>query len=107
MRALIASVVAATVASLCCWGPLVLSLLGAGAFSAAATRFEPYRPYLAALALGLLGAASYSTFRAERQGCADGACPPVGLRRQKRLLWLAAAAIALLLTFPYYVRYLL
>ncbi len=107
MRTLFASVVAATIASLCCWGPLVLSVLGAGALSASATVFERYRPYLAATALVLLGAAFYSTYRSDRQACGDGTCPPPGLARRKRLLWVAAIVVALLLAFPYYIRYLL
>lgn len=104
MRTLIASVLTAIVASLCCWGPLVLSLAGAGALSAAATRFEPYRPYLAALALVLLGAVFYSTYRNDRESCAGDGCAPTSLR-QKKWLWLAAAIVLLLLTFPYYIRY--
>lgn len=38
MKAVIGSVVAAAAASACCLGPIVLSVVGAGALSATATR---------------------------------------------------------------------
>ena len=51
---IVVSVVAAFGASLCCTGPILLSVFGAttiGAFSF----IEPIRPYITFLALGILG----------------------------------------------------
>jgi mercuric ion transport protein len=55
MKAVVASVVAATAASVCCIGPVVAAVLGAGALGAASTRFEPYRPWFLGLTMILLG----------------------------------------------------
>ena len=45
MKAVVASVVVAAAASVCCIGPVVAAVLGAGVLGAASTRFEPYRPW--------------------------------------------------------------
>ena len=54
MKAVAGSVVAAVAASACCLGPVLLSLVGAGAFGAAAVRLEPLRPIFLAFTGALL-----------------------------------------------------
>lgn len=100
---------AAVAASACCIGPVVFSLLGAGALGAAATKLEVYRPWFVGLTLVLVGVAFYSAYRpAANEGCAaDGTCTPRSKRAAKIMVWIAAALAVLLITFPYYIGYLM
>lgn len=101
---LLASVVAAITASLCCLGPIVVAVIGLGSFGAAAV-FEAWRPYLLGLTFGLLALGFYSTYRKHEVHCADGrVCatrPSVG-RWNKILLWLATGLVIAFAAFPYY-----
>lgn len=100
----IASVLTAAAASACCLGPVVLSAVGAGALGAAASRWEPYRPFFIGLTLLLLGAAFRFTHRSTGAACArDGTCAPKSRRAMKIVLWVATALVILLITLPYYV----
>ena len=103
MRVAVASVVAAFAASLCCIGPVVLVLLGAGAFGASLASLERYRPILLAVTTLLLGFAFYAAYRPAND-CET--CSPASRRRAKIAVWLAAAVVAVLVAFPYYVRFL-
>jgi mercuric ion transport protein len=103
-KAAVGAIVAAAGASLCCLGPVVLTLVGAGALGAAATRWEPYRPVFLGLAVLLLGAAFYSAYRPGRQACAaDGGCPTPVSRTAKIVLWIVTGLVVLLAAFPYYI----
>lgn len=104
-----ASVIAAVGASACCLGPVVLSALGAGALGAAAVKLEPLRPFFMAVAAVTLVAGFVVTYRrAPAEQCApDGSCAPSSRRTAKIVLWLAAIAVILLVTFPYYVSWLI
>ena len=107
MKMAVGSVVAAVAASACCLGPVVLSVLGAGALGAAATRLEPLRPVFLGLTAVLLGSAFYLTYRPARHTCApDGTCAPAPKRTAKVVLWIATVLVILLVTFPYYVNWL-
>lgn len=108
MKTVIGSVVAAAVASACCLGPVLLSLIGAGAFGAAASSLEPYRPYFIGVTVVLLGGAFYATYRpAREEACGSGgACTPSSRRAARIALWLATVVVVLLLTFPYYIGWL-
>ena len=104
MKAVVGSVLAAVGASACCLGPVVLSLVGAGAFAATAARLEVYRPYFLILTFSLLGAAFYVTYRPARAACeSDGTCAPDSRRTTKITLWIVTVVVALLVTFPYYI----
>lgn len=104
MKALVATVVTAVGASACCIGPVVFSLVGAGALGAAATRLEPWRPALLGLTAVMLGAASVAAYRRSDVACAaDGTCAPGASRRAKVLLWLVTILVVVLAAFPYYV----
>lgn len=107
MKTVVGSVVAAVAASACCLGPVLLSVVGAGALGAAATSLERYRPVLLVLTAVLLGSAFVVTYRPGRASCADGACAPSSKRTAKTVLWVVAALVVLLATFPYYVNWLL
>ena len=105
MKAVVASVVAAAAASVCCIGPVVAAVLGAGALGAASTRFEPYRPWFLGLTMILLGVGFVSAYRLEPE-CADGTCTPSSRRTAKIVLWTAVVLVILLATFPYYMKWL-
>ena len=96
MKAALGSVGAALAASACCIGPVVFSLMGAGALSAAAT-------------VAMLGGAFYTAYRpaaSANDGC-DDVCTPTARRTARLLLWIAAVAAAILIAFPYYIGYLM
>lgn len=102
-----AAIVAAFVSSLCCIGPLVLAALGLGG-AGLLVKLEAYRPYLAAVTLGLLGAGFYLTYRRRRPAgtSASGspACDcvvPKAHRFGRIALGVATVVVAALLAFPY------
>lgn len=103
MKAAIAAVLAAGVASACCIGPVAFVILGAGAFGASVAVLEPYRPILLGLTAVLLGGAFYVAYRPSSD-CDP--CSPASRRRTRIVVWIAAALTAALVTFPYYVGYL-
>jgi len=107
MKTLVASLVAAVAASVCCAGPVVAAVLGAGALGAASRWFEPYRPWLLGLTAVLLGMAFVSTYRRAPVACADGSCAPLSRRTAKIVLWVVAVVVGLLAAFPYYVGWLI
>ena len=103
MKAAAASVIAGTVASACCIGPVVLVLLGAGTFGASLSALEPYRPIFLGVTALLLGFAFYVAYRPTTD-C--DTCSPVARRRGELAVWIAALVVVVLVTFPYYVRFL-
>ena len=105
MKAVVASVVAATAASVCCIGPVVAAVLGAGALGAASKRFEPYRPWLLGLTVVLLGMAFATTYRREPAACGDGSCASSSRRTAKIVLWVAVVLVGMLAAFPYYLEW--
>jgi mercuric ion transport protein len=100
--------VAATLgASLCCVVPLVLVSLGiSGAWLATLTALDPYRTWLASLALAALSFAAWRLY-GPGSNCGDQrVCDsPHVLRRRRRLLWISLAVIVPLLLFPYYIKW--
>ncbi len=98
------AVAAAIGASLCCVLPVVVAFAGVGS-AALGAAFEPFRPYLTALTVLLLGFAFYQAYRPQETECARGevCAVPENLRGQRILLWVATAAALALLTFPYYI----
>lgn len=108
MKMVIGSLLAAVGASICCTGPVVFSALGVGTLSAAAIKFEVYRPVFLIVTTVLLGASFYTTYRPSMaETCAtDSTCAPVSKRGAKIVLWLVTLLVILLVTFPYYVNLL-
>jgi len=109
MKAAFGVIGAALAASACCVGPVVFSLLGAGALGAAAVKLEPYRPWFLGLTVVLLGAAFYGAYGAagNQRGDDDGVCRPASRRTARIMVWVAAITGALLVAFPYYIGYLM
>jgi mercuric ion transport protein len=101
------SVVSGFLASACCIGPVVLTLLGLSG-GALAHRLEPLRPYLMVLTYGLLAGAFYLTYGGRAVACEPGvvcASRPVG-RMSLILLWVGTVLVLLSTTFPWYSEYL-
>jgi mercuric ion transport protein len=102
------AIASAVAASICCFGPLVLALLGLGG-GALLLKLEPYRPYSLVAAALFLGAAFYLAYRPRPEGAcaADSACAQPSTRRGQRIaLWIVAAIVALAAAFPYYSKWL-
>lgn len=105
MKTVIGSIAAAVAASACCLGPV---LVGAGALGAASVRLEPLRPAFLACTGVLVLAGFYVTYRWPSEAACGrgGACTPASNRRARVLLWAATIIVILLVTFPYYVNWL-
>jgi mercuric ion transport protein len=104
MKTAVVGVGAALAASACCIGPVVFTLLGAGALSAASLKLVPYRPWLIGATAMIIGVGFYSAYRPLRADCsADGACTPQSRRTARVVIWMAAIAAVVLVTFPYYI----
>src|ERR1700693_2474 len=91
------AIASAIAASICCFGPLVLALLGLGG-GALLLRLEPYRPYSLAAAALFLGAAFYLAYcRRPEEECTSGsACAHPSSPRVPRIaLWIVAAIVVL------------
>lgn len=100
---LIAGVLAAIGASVCCVGPLVLLALGiSGAWIGNLTAMEPFRPWFIGLTLLFLGLAFRKLYLAPRV-CAPGAAcaDPRVLRRQRITFWIVTASLLVLLAVPW------
>lgn len=104
---LMGSVVSGILASACCLGPLVLSMLGVSG-AAFAQKFEPLRPLFLALTYGLLGGAFYLTYRPAQAACGPGeVCEmPRANRLGRILLWVATMVVVIVTLFPLYAGYL-
>ncbi|MBI2438113.1 MAG: cation transporter [Lentisphaerae bacterium] len=95
------SILAAITASLCCIGPLVAVVLGAGGFAASAV-FQKWRPVFLGVTFVLLALAWYLAYRKPKTACAEGAAcatKPVA-KWNKVVLWLATAVVLIMAAFP-------
>lgn len=100
---LLASVLAAIGASVCCVGPLVLLMLGiGGAWVANLTALEPLRPWFIAATLLFLGLA-FRRLYLQPQVCEPGSvcAEPIVLKRQRVIFWVVALALLALLSVPW------
>ncbi|WP_137889200.1 mercuric transporter MerT family protein [Pseudomonas sp. 2FE] len=101
---LIAGVLAAIGASLCCVGPLVLLALGiGGAWGGNLTAMAPYRPIFIGLTLLFLGLAWRKLYLVPQVCAAGTSCTdPRPLKRQRFTFWLVAALLLVLLAVPWF-----
>jgi mercuric ion transport protein len=100
---LVAGVLAAIGASVCCVGPLVLLTLGiGGAWIANLTALEPLRPWFIAATLLFLGLAFLRLYL-QPQVCEPGAmCAELNvLKRQRLIFWVVTLALLALLSVPW------
>ena len=102
-RSLLAGVLAAIGASVCCVGPLVLLTLGiGGAWIANLTALEPLRPWFIAATLLFVGLA-FRRLYLQPQVCEPGAvcAEPIVLKRQWLIFWIVALVLLALLSLPW------
>lgn len=100
---LIAGVLTAVGASVCCVGPLVLLALGiGGSWIGNLTAMEPYRPIFIGLTLLFLGLAFRKLYLAP-QICTPGTpCTnPRTAKRQRIIFWVVAVLLLGLLAIPW------
>lgn len=100
---LLAGVLAAIGASVCCVGPLVLLTLGiGGAWIANLTALEPLRAWFIAATLLFLGLA-FRRLYLQPQVCEPGAkcAEPIVLKRQRLMFWVVSLALLALLSVPW------
>lgn len=99
---LVAGVLAAIGASVCCVGPLLLLALGiGGAWIAHLIALEPLRPWFTAVTLVFLGL-SFHRLYLRPQSCepVDSCAVPAVLKRQRLIFWIVSSAILALLSVP-------
>lgn len=95
------SVLAAIGASLCCIGPLLAVILGAGGFAAAST-LAKWRPVFLGVTVVFLGIAWYLTYRKTESCTINGACAEKpGNKWSKVVLWFATAFVLVAAAFPH------
>ena len=100
---LIAGVLAAIGASVCCVGPLVLLALGiGGAWIAHLTALEPLRPWFIAATFLFVGLA-FRRLYFQQPACEPGdACARSSvLKRQRLIFWIVALVLLALLSVPW------
>jgi mercuric ion transport protein len=100
------ALVSGFLASACCLGPFVLTLLGLSG-AALAHWGEPLRPYLLFVTYLLLAGAWVASYRPRRGTCAAAACAAAPPGRGGRW-WLGLATLVVILTttFPWYADHL-
>lgn len=107
-----AGLLAAIVASLCCITPVFSVLAGVSGIAATFSWMEPFRPYLIALTIGVLGFAWYQKLKPRTKEEIDCACEPDDLPtgkagkpsfwQSKKFLGMVTIFAALMLAFPSY-----
>jgi mercuric ion transport protein len=103
-RFLIAGILSAIGASICCVGPLVLLALGvSGAWIGSLTALEPYRPIFIGLTLLFLGFAFYRLYLT-RPACSpeSGCASPRTLNRQRMAFWIVTVLVLCLIAVPWF-----
>jgi mercuric ion transport protein len=101
---LVAGILAAIGASVCCVGPLVLLALGVGgAWIGNLTAFEPYRPLFIGLTLLFLALAFRKLYLVPL-ACAPGTlcADPQATMRQRLVFWSVAVLLLGLLAVPWF-----
>ena len=106
---LIGGALGASVASVCCLGPLVLVTVGiSGAWISNLVAFEPYRPYAIGVALACMVLAYRTIYAAPApEACEPGTLCAVPRTRRiyKAMFWVVAAMVLVALGFPYVARF--
>ncbi|MFZ1712165.1 MAG: mercuric transporter MerT family protein [Nitrosomonas sp.] len=100
---IIGGTIAAVGAGICCAGPLVLLMLGvSGSWISNLTLLEPYRPLFILAVFVLFGWAGWNVYR-PIEDCEPGsACAVPQVRKQRQIIFLVTALIALALVTSVY-----
>lgn len=98
-------VIGAILASACCVVPLLLVTLGvSGAWIGNLTALEPYKPYVAAVTLGLIGFGFWRVYYKPQLACEEGSyCTrPQFSLITKYALWIGAVVTLLAITINWW-----
>lgn len=94
------SVIVSLIASACCIAPVIFALIGLNSISLFSI-FEPYRPYLVAASVILLGVAFYFAYNKKETVCEDGSCKIESAGKWNKIsVWIAAVASVLIISLP-------
>src|SRR5258708_18348192 len=101
---LMAGILSAIGASICCVGPLVLLALGvSGAWIGSLTALEPYRPIFIGLTMLFLGFAFYRLYLVRPACSPESACAnPRTLKRQRLGFWIVTVLVLSLIAVPWF-----
>lgn len=105
----IGGIISAILASICCVGPFVLVMLGAGGAWVGNLRvFEPYRPIFILFTMGFLGAGFYNVYKKPKEDCKPGSlcAVPQTKRAGKIMIWTVTIIVFFLLLLPYLIGFL-
>ena len=111
-----AGIVTAVLASLCCITPVLAVLGGIGSIALSFSFLEPFRPYLIAFTIIVLGYAFYDAYKPKKQTGVECDCVTEENESKKRFinsgtsafcgkkafLWVVSGITVVLLSFPYY-----
>ena len=100
-----ATVVTAIAASLCCITPVLALIAGTSGIASTFSWVEPFRPYLIALTILILGIAWYQKLKPKKQEI-DCECEDEKPKfiNSKKFLLLVTLFAGLMLAFPYYTQ---
>lgn len=92
------AVVSGILASICCFGPLILALFGLS--FAGFAQMEKYRTIFIILSVVFIGVAFYSVYHKKIIKCPDGSCRvEVSSKSTKILLWIITAVVSGAISF--------
>ena len=101
----VGGVVGAILASACCVVPLLLVMLGvSGAWIGNLTMLEPYKPYIAAVTMAVIGAGFWRVYFQPKAACAVGSycARPESSFITKSALWIGAFVTLLAVTINWW-----
>jgi mercuric ion transport protein len=102
-KSIIAGLLTATAASLCCITPVFAFLGGAGGLASSFSWIEPFRPYLIGLTVFVFAFAWYQKLKPQKQAdCHCGADNKKSFLHSASFLGIATVVAGLLIAFPYY-----
>lgn len=115
-----AGIVTAVLASLCCITPVLAVLGGISGIASSFSFLEPFRPYFMAFTIIVLGYAFYDAYKPKKQTEIDCDClteeneskkrfinsGTSRLLRGKVFLWVVTGIAVVLLSFPYYSKFI-
>jgi mercuric ion transport protein len=99
------AIVGAILASACCVVPLLLVMLGiSGAWISNLTALGPFKPYFAAVTLGLIGLGFWRVYFQPKPACVEGSycARPQSALITKSALWIGAAITLLAITINWW-----
>lgn len=99
------ALVGAGLASACCIVPLLLVMLGiSGAWIGNLTALEPYKPYVGAVTLALIGFGFWHVHRREKPVCVEGSycARPQSHRTTRIALWAGLVLVLAALTLDWW-----